>query len=1246
MGGKSSKTTTETKLPPEIVKAYNDLIAQATPISKTPYQSYTGGVGGSGFEQNQLTGFNTIAGLNGASNGYFDNANAALNSSTAPIYSTVDNYMNPYLDNVVKSTMANMAEQNAEQQQGVLGNAAVQGALGGNRVGVAQAELARQQNLANQQTIAGLYNQGYNTALGAAQSDKAAAQNAAAGYANLGSTAMQTNLQQAAAQVGAGTQQQQWNYQQYQNKLAYPFETTSWLANIVSGLGSGMGGKTTQTAPSGNTGSAVLGGVLSLASLFSDRRLKEGVVPIGKTFDGQNIYRFRYKDEPVERIGLMAQEVEKRHPDAVGERHGYKTVEYKAATDKAAERGHFAQGGIIPYSGPSGIMAANNNNPAGANDNGGYVPQVATAGLSPGRSTLPPPPQGSGQQQDQGQQMFQQGIKAVEQKYPNGIIAGLGGQGAAHATAPTPAAAPTPPPEANSGIMSTLGHLFGFADGGVVEGYAPGGYVDPSKITPDQLLSLLDATAPALPKTEAVSNPVVHDAAGPSSFDAARFASEPVATTPKALRNGLVGQQLNEGILPPAQTAPADWNAFGPTAAAAAPNAAPPLPPPVTIGDTPKVAGIVPKQPDGVLPTNSASKMNVPVNGAAQGIYDSFMNTIRGGITNPYGLAAVATTGSAESGFSPRNAYGSWSDPSQRGASGTAGGIMSWRDGDRSNRFSAMRSFVAENGGDPNRPSPELQAKFFLQENPDLIKALNNAKSAEEAQQLMNNAWKFAGYDKPGGEAGRRIAMAANLAPQFGDDENPGINLSNDTTASVSGGSGGRSSPSSGVIPAASNEEGSTSIGDLFSGNGFHLSNDQRMALLAAGLGMMAGTSPNFATNVGAGGLKGIESWREAQKINREKAQAESEIATRRGQLGLEGQRVDIAGKQLALEAQRNAADIGQTTANTANLELENQTKRWQQTITPAGIIIRDMTDPNAPPKLTTWADIQKNGLPPEATSNEAVGASVASGSQQPQSAPQEATKGDRVPQAAPVTAAPTKPVAAPQEFVTKAPQTIPMDGRLFSPAGQEIAKSEAIDGLKQARSEYQGAASAQTQLEEMKHDLAAIDDSAWTTPGTGFQSRVQWAKTINTAFQGLGVEPPIDTTAVAAGEDLNKLSTRLGFDLSKTLGSNEAATVVNQAVSAVPGGYNSPEGARRIIAGIEAANQRKLDYYTFLQDWTAKSGGSILGADDYFNKVNPPEKYANTALLSLATVPKSQADIDGAPKGTMFNINGQLMVK
>lgn len=131
--------------------------------------------------------------------------------------------------------------------------------------------------------------------------------------------------------------------------------------------------------------------------------------------------------------------------------------------------------------------------------------------------------------------------------------------------------------------------------------------------------------------------------------------------------------------------------------------------------------------------------------------YKPFIETVRaGGLTNPYGLAAVASTGKAESGWSAANANRTWSDPSESGQPGTAGGIMSWR----GPRYQALAAT-----GDL---SPEGQARFFLQEDPQLIQALNNAGSVEEAQQLMNRAWAFAGHDRPGGEAARRMAMAQN----------------------------------------------------------------------------------------------------------------------------------------------------------------------------------------------------------------------------------------------------------------------------------------------------------------------------------------------------------------------------------------------------------------------------------------------------------------------------------------------------
>lgn len=143
-------------------------------------------------------------------------------------------------------------------------------------------------------------------------------------------------------------------------------------------------------------------------------------------------------------------------------------------------------------------------------------------------------------------------------------------------------------------------------------------------------------------------------------------------------------------------------------------------------------------------------------------IYSGFMDTVDDTITNPFGLAAVAATGQAESRFSPGNVNRTWSDPSESGQAGTAGGIMSWR----GPRLEALQTFAAKKGEQGNG-SPQTQAEFLLQEDPNLITALNNAKSVEEAQQLMNRAWQFAGWNRPGGEAAERLSSANAFLPKF-----------------------------------------------------------------------------------------------------------------------------------------------------------------------------------------------------------------------------------------------------------------------------------------------------------------------------------------------------------------------------------------------------------------------------------------------------------------------------------------------
>lgn len=91
--------------------------------------------------------------------------------------------------------------------------------------------------------------------------------------------------------------------------------TTDVAGIINQGYANKMAGYNSQMSLFNNIGS----GIGSLFAL-SDRDAKTDIEKVGKTDDGQNVYAYRYKHEgkggPVH-LGLMAQEVEKKRPEAV-----------------------------------------------------------------------------------------------------------------------------------------------------------------------------------------------------------------------------------------------------------------------------------------------------------------------------------------------------------------------------------------------------------------------------------------------------------------------------------------------------------------------------------------------------------------------------------------------------------------------------------------------------------------------------------------------------------------------------------------------------------------------------------------------------------------------------------------------------------------------------------------------------------------------------------------------------------------
>ena len=427
-GGGTTTQTSTTSIPPEVIARYNAVNARAEQVAQQPFQQYTGQFVAP-INPMQAQAISNIGDVTGAYGPYYGAATAATlggAAAGAPYYGAAGQniaqaqagaapyqqlateyglagtqavnpqalqtatYMSPYLQQVVQPTMQALYQQQQQQQSQLAGNLAMQGAFGGDRGAIQQANLAQQQGLAASQTLGNLYNQAYQQALaaaqqqqgvqlGAEQANRAALQqftpqalgigqqgfaqglgaaqaqqglgagiigagaNVGQALAGYGQGLTQTGLAANQALLAGGTLGQQTQqalntalYNQFLQQQGYPFQVAQFLANIAEGTGALSGSTTT-------------GVTTQPTSFFSDERVKEDIVEIGETHDGQPIYKYNYKGEPHrKRIGLIAQDVEHHHPEAVGLAGGIKTVDYDKATKHAEV--HRAEGGLVPES--------------------------------------------------------------------------------------------------------------------------------------------------------------------------------------------------------------------------------------------------------------------------------------------------------------------------------------------------------------------------------------------------------------------------------------------------------------------------------------------------------------------------------------------------------------------------------------------------------------------------------------------------------------------------------------------------------------------------------------------------------------------------------------------------------------------------------------------------------------------------------------------------------------------------------
>jgi hypothetical protein len=517
MGGKSSTTTQQVQIPPEVMARYRSVNERAETVGGTPFQQY--GTSASDFvapiNPTQQAGIQGIGNVQNAALPFYG-AGAQMTMGGAqgvgPVSGQdINRYMSPYLGNVVGTTLENLSQEQGIQRQQQIGDSIKAGAFGGDRAGLAAANLARQQGMAYGSTAANLLNQGYGQALGAAQAYQGVeAQNLArqlqAGQqiAGLGTGLTNTQIGAGQALLNAGTAEQQTEqagksalFNQFQQERSYPFQVAQFLANIAMGTGALSGSTTTTTQP---------------VPFFSDPRLKENMREIGQTHDGMPLYAFNYKGRPGEtQIGLNADEVEQMKPEAVGLAGGYKTVDYDAATrprgglDPASSMGgavvdlepheyreNFAAGGAPDFASSLAQLYAQFGSPQGAQPGGGlagpyggrasYVPQ---ANLPVGQLKTagnPPPAPGSmanqamnaaggvrdfGKTANELYEMGGKGLGAVR----NATRQGPSTAAPAAPSAAAPPAASLPPVEYDpeNRMRQARGGLVGYADGGDVE---------------------------------------------------------------------------------------------------------------------------------------------------------------------------------------------------------------------------------------------------------------------------------------------------------------------------------------------------------------------------------------------------------------------------------------------------------------------------------------------------------------------------------------------------------------------------------------------------------------------------------------------------------------------------------------------------------------------------------------------------------------------------------------------------------
>jgi len=259
MCGKGLSQTSQQTSAPSLMglMAYNQAMSRVGAATSQPFQRYSSDPEAyvAGLTPEQRGAIANVTGMQGMTQPYYQAAAGLTGLGAQGVgrltAGQIGEYMNPYMSQVVDPVRAALTQQQGQQLAQQQAESIRGGAFGGERAGLQRQALRGQQALGLGQALSPLYQTGYGqalqTALGQQGVEAANLQRllgAGAQFGQLGTAAQNAALQQAQAQLQAGTLEQQTGtaqrqalYGEFQKERMHPLQTAQLFAQTAGALG-------------------------------------------------------------------------------------------------------------------------------------------------------------------------------------------------------------------------------------------------------------------------------------------------------------------------------------------------------------------------------------------------------------------------------------------------------------------------------------------------------------------------------------------------------------------------------------------------------------------------------------------------------------------------------------------------------------------------------------------------------------------------------------------------------------------------------------------------------------------------------------------------------------------------------------------------------------------------------------------------------------------------------------------------